>query len=48
MPTQLSGATDREAADATRLCTDLAYQTVLLEKQLNDEEANGFGVLPTL
>lgn len=45
--THPSGALNQEIVDATQLCTDLARQTVLLEKQLNKELANGFGMLIT-
>lgn len=38
-----SEATGRNIVDATQLCTDLAYQTVLLEKQLSGDQAGTFG-----
>jgi len=40
--------TGRGIVDATQLCTNLAHQTVLLEKQLSDDQVDAFGTFSAL
>lgn len=47
-PSEPSGTTGRGIVDATELCTDLTYQTLLLEKQLGDGQPNAFGTFLTM